>query len=291
MKKIPVFVTLFLFLLGSHIFAADIPFTIVKGYLVVSAKIRKNIAVEVIIATGSDVSIVDYESVKKHKLGSSYTGVGVITGKNDQTVVLSDISDVSIGDEKPKSIFMKIVSIDSIRTKTGRDIFGILGSDFLKGKTLRIDFKKKVLSFVDAPKLKDEEISKSPDKFVFEMDYLQRNIFGAETTLPVCDEITINGKKAKILFDTGTAFPISILPSAIKEFGLEMPEKETMKPSLIKSLKMFEYEMNDIPSVSIGKNSSLDLDTKEYNSIIGLGILQNFVVTFDYKNKLVILER
>ncbi len=291
MKKIPVFVTLFLFLLSSHLFAADIPFTIVKGYLIVPAKIRKNIAVEVIVATGSDVSIVDYESVKKHKLGSSYTGVGIITGTNDRTVVLSDVSDVSVGDEKPTSLFMKNVNIESIRTKTGRDVFGILGSDFLKGKTIRIDFKKKVLTFVDVSKLNDEEIIKNPDKFVFKMDYLQRNIFGAETILPVCDEITINGKKAKILFDTGTAFPISILPSAIKEFGLDIPDKETMKASQIKSLKMFEYEMNDIPSVSIGKNSSLDRDTKEYDSIIGLGILQNFVVTFDYKNRLITLER
>jgi Aspartyl protease len=291
MKKIFFLVIGSLFLFCSHTFASDIPFTIEKGYLVVSAKIKKDIPVEVIIATGSDVSIVDSESVKKYELRSAYTGVGIITGKNDRTVVFSDVSDLSIGDEKSKSLLMKIVNIESIRKKIGRDIFGILGSDFLKGKTLRIDFKKKVLNFVTQPKQKDDEVPKNPNRFVFKMDYLQQNIFGAETTLPVSTEITINGKKAKLLFDTGIPFPIAILPFALKDLGLDMPDKETIKSSQIKSLKMFEYEMNDIPSVSIGKNSSLDRDTKEYGSILGLGVLQNFVVTFDYKNKLIILER
>jgi hypothetical protein len=291
MKRLYVIIFTVLFVSCSQLFAADIAFTIEKGYLIVPVKIKNDISVEMVVATGSDVSMIDFDAAKKYQLRLSYTGVGVITGSNDRTVTFSDVNGIIIGDEKPTSLYMKLLGLDSIKKKTGRDIFGILGSDFFKGKTIKIDFKNKVLSLVKQSDSKNAETNKNQNRLVFKIDYSKPNVFGSEIVLPVGNEILLNGKKIKSLFDTGNAFPISILSSGIKELGFETPEKETVKPSQVKSVKFFDYEMVDVPSVSVGKNSSLDRDTKDFGSIVGIGILQNFTVTFDYKNKLIILEK
>lgn len=291
MKYSILFFAIFIFLC-THSLAAETPFTIEKGYLIIPVKIKKDIHVEMLVATGSDVSLIDFGATEKYKLRVSYTGVGIITGNNDRTVTFSEVGDVTVGDEKPKSLFMKLGELNSIKKRLGRDIFGVLGADFFKGKTVKFDFKNKVFSFVEQLNEKDQEVSKdTANRFLYKMTYLKPNIFGSEISLPVSNEVIINGKKIKTLFDTGVVFAISILPSVVKELGLETPEKETVKVLQINSLKFFDYEIKDIPSILIGKNSSLDQDTKDYGSIIGMAVLQNFSVTFDYKKKLILLER
>ena len=40
-----------------------------------------------------------------------------------------------------------------------------------------------------------------------------------------------------------------------------------------------------------GKNSGFDEGLREFGAILGIGVLQNFNVTFDWKAKKVVLER
>ena len=278
--------------------AAEISFTVEKGYLIIPVKIKKDIQAEMVVATGSDVSLIDFGAVEKYKFRLSYTGVGIITGSNDRTVTFSEITDLVVGDEKSSSLNARLSEMDSIKKKVGRDIIGVLGADFLKGKIVKFDFKKRVLSFLkqsdekieDKSKISDT-IGKTPNQLSYKMTYFKPNIFNNEIYLPVSDEVYINGRKMKALFDTIIAFPIFILPSGVKDIGLEAPEKETAKNYQLDSLKCFDTEMKDVPAVLVGKNSSFDRDTKEYNSIIGLGIMQNFSITFDFKKKLIILEK
>jgi hypothetical protein len=291
MKFLFTLILICLFSFFSQTFAADIKFTVEKGYLIIPVKIKNDVAVEMAIATGSDVSLIDTGAVEKYKLRLSYTGVGVVTGTNDQTVNFCDVAGIVIGGENPTSIFMKLSSLETIKKKVGRDIFGVLGADFFKGKSIKIDFKNYVLRYTNPSDSKDAKTDSSLKKFVYKMDYTKPNIFNSETTLPVSNEIIINDKKIKSLFDTGLAFPISLLPTGIKDLSLENPEKETVKATQLKSLKFFDYEMSNIPSILVGKKSIFDRNTNDYGSIIGIGVLQNFVITFDYKNKILILEK
>jgi hypothetical protein len=55
-------------------------------------------------------------------------------------------------------------------------------------------------------------------------------------------------------------------------------------------LKFFDYEINDVPATLFGENTGFDRNSREYGGIIGLGVLQNFLFTLDFKDKTIILE-
>lgn len=286
------FVLLFLVFLASNCFALDIPFTIEKGYLIVPAKVRKDISVEMVVNTGLDVSLIDAGGAEKYKFGlPSYTSVGQVTGRNDKTVVFHPVSDVSLGDEKPISFWMKHSALVTIKQRIGRDIFGVLGADFFKGRSLKLDFKNKTLSFVKQANTKDTPNAKVAGlPIIYKMSQMRRNIFGQEIIVPVCEDVLINGKKIKTLFDTGSPFPLSILPSGTKELDLEPAEKEKTKPLQIKSLKLSEFEVKDFSALLFGKDSFPEQYETGFGAVIGLGVMQNFVVTFDFKKSLITLE-
>jgi len=49
------------------------------------------------------------------------------------------------------------------------------------------------------------------------------------------------------------------------------------------------YELTDVP-VLYGKGMGMDRDSKEFGAVAGTGLLQNFITTFDFRSKVIILE-
>lgn len=245
------------------------------------------------VNTGWDTSFIDAAIAEKYKFGPpSYTSVGRVTGRNDQTVVFYSVSDVSVGDEKPINMFMKIAEFTAMKQKIGRDISGVLGADFFKGKTVKIDFKNKTLSFVKQIDTKNNSNANAGNSLaIYKMNSVITNDFGKEIALPICNDILINGKKTKSLLDTGSPYALSLLPSATKDLELEAADKEKTKSLQIKSLKVSDFEANDFAAILFGKDTIPAQYAKGFNAVIGLGVLQNFIVTFDFKGSLIALER
>lgn len=295
MKRIPFIVFLLIIIFHTPCFAVEIPFTVEKGFLIVSAKIKKDIPVEVILATGSEFSTLNSEVIQKYKLPLSYTNDGPVTGSNDRIITFSSVPEVSVGDSRATSLYMRFVSLDRTSKLIGREIFGILGADFFKGKIVQFDFKKRVVKFLDKSPVDGKNVKtavNTADLLIFKMNFFSKSFFGIDITLPVADEVFYNGKKIKTLFNTGAATPVSISPAVVKEAGFEAaPDKGTVKTAQIKSLKFYDYEINDVPVVLFGKNTEFDRNSREYGGIIGLGVLQNFLFTLDFKDKMIILEQ
>ncbi|MEJ7847236.1 MAG: hypothetical protein WKF92_03995 [Pyrinomonadaceae bacterium] len=191
---------------------------------------------------------------------------------------------------------MKNKAFGEMNKKIGREIGMILGADFFKGKIVQIDFKKKVIRFlekspVDYNSLKLKVASAIQQPLLFKMDQLYRTFYAVELTMPVVEGITFNGVKIRAFFDTGSAFPVLISPAATKEHALApVPEKGSSKVGQIKSMNLSGYEIPEVPVMLFGREAGFDESLKEYGAIIGLGIMQNFTVTFDWDEKMVLLN-
>src|SRR5207237_42459 len=113
---------------------SEVPFTLEKGHIIVPAKIQGDKPVEVVLSTGTEHSLVNAMLLEKYKLHLYYTGVGIITGHNDQTVTFAQVTDVSIGDAKSSSLNMLLggQTLATIGQRVGRNIFAVLGADFFK---------------------------------------------------------------------------------------------------------------------------------------------------------------
>lgn len=266
----------------------EIPFTLEKGHIIVSAKIRGNIPVEVVLATGGEHSLINANLLEKYKLQASYAGEGIITGSNlDRVVYFVTVPDIRLGEVKINSLYMRFgaQAITQISERVGREVFAILGADFFKGRLVQFDFRKKVIRFMND---KTDYFSQLNANFVS----LRMRPASEAVRLPISEDVSINGKKLKTLFDTGALTLISLTPSASKQIGLTPPpDKSPPRNDKLSSLRFGEMEFTDLPVTLNAKGSNFDRDSSGYSAIAGIVLLQNFVVTFDFRNGVIALER
>lgn len=280
--------------LPSPSLAGEIPFTLEKGFVIIAAKIKKDIPVEVAISTGSPYSYLNPDLILRHKIRLAYTNEGPVTGRNDKIIHFAEVSQIVVGDEKPVSLNMKERSFEAMNKKIGREIGAFLGADFFKGKIVQIDFKKKVIRILENSPLDYKKDTSSTDAkaLFFKMDQSYATFDGRTLTLPVVNDISFNSAKVRTLFDTGSAVPILISPAAAKEYAFgPLPDKGASKVTQVKSMGLGAFEIAEVPAMILGKNAGFDEGLEQYGAVIGLGVMQNFIVTFDWKEKMVVVEK
>lgn len=280
---------------GVSSFAQDIPFTIEKGFIVVPAKIQKTKPVEVVLATGMYMSSIE-APFDKYGLTASYTAEGIVTGRNDRTISFVAVSDIVVGDAKPTSLNLALNSPLNASKQLGREIFAILGADFFRGKIVQFDFNKKVVRFLDKSPFSSPKEGTTTEngitRMTFEISSLTRSPIAPEATVPIVEGILFNDKKVRTLLNTGVGTPVMVSPGTVKELALEpVPEKGKAVVGKVKSIKIFDLALDDIPAVFYGKDAGFEQRESKYEAVFGVALLKNFTATFDFKEKVVILER
>jgi hypothetical protein len=189
---------------------------------------------------------------------------------------------------------MGVGSTVQLTKTTGREIFGILGADFLKGRVVQVDFKNRVLRFIDhspAELPRDKNESGVPTRRIIlpmeeSDDPLKLNL-----PSPVVVSATFNGKTARTLLNTGMVTVIALSSSAAKRLGFTVLTEKSLPGSYrIASLRLGTYELKDVPVVVAAKGTTIDQTLEQYGAAAGSLFLQNFIVTFDFRRKVVILE-
>lgn len=265
--------------------AVEVPFTLEKGYIIVPAKVQGDKPVEVALATGLEHSVIDASLLEKYKLQAFYTGIGIITGSStDRTVSYTNVPDVSVGSLKA-SISMRFGGqAAAVSQRVGREIFGVLGADFFKGRVVQFDFEKRVVRLLPRPSEAPKPAAgRAVLRFRYNADVM---------TLPIVEDVTFNGKKVKTLLDTGALAVVWMKPSAAKQAGVDaLAGKDAAGPAKIGSLRLGELEFNDVPASPMPKLPDPDIGSYDFAAVAGVGLLQNFLATFDFQNKVVVLER
>lgn len=273
---------------------SEVPFSIEKGHVIVQAKIKNETAVEVILSTGAEHSTVDTSLIEKYKLQGGYAGEPPVTGKNDRVYFFSIVPDVRIGGAKATSLTMRLVSLSEVSKAVGREIFGVVGADFFKGRIVQFDFKNKVVRFLNqsaTDALKDKKVGTDPNGpavlRMIENDDPYKNV-----TVPVVDGFAFDGKPVRALLDTGALMVIGLSSSAAKKLGFTVPaEKDAARADKVGSLRLAAYEFTDVPILISARGTELERELSEYGIVVGIAVLKNFVITFDFRSKVVILER
>jgi hypothetical protein len=267
---------------GDH----EIPFTLEKGHIIVAAKIKDNVPVEMALAPGLEFSVLGTVNITKHKLKAYYTADGIVTGRNDRVIDYAQVTDVRLFDTEAKTTNFRFGdgTVNTISKRIGREIFGVLGADFFKGRTVQFDFKKKVvrvLSNWKVPKQGSDSVAVLP-MLVDTLRPVRR---------PIVERVRFNDKPVKTLIDTGSVMIISFTPSGAKEIGLPAPpEKGDPQPAKV-SLALEQISFTDVPAMVHSKNSVFDKESSGYSAVIGIGVLQNFIVTFDFGGAVIVLEK
>jgi hypothetical protein len=279
--------------LTSTAACGEIPFTLEKGLIIVSGKAKDGQPIQAAIFTGSIFSFYSKDLQKRFKLQvrGSYELLG--GGRQENSIPFVVMPDLTFADQSPVEVKMQARSFDAIEKLLGHKIDMIVGLDYLDGRIVQFDFKKHVLRFLDRPPFDYQSAAKSGAngdvRLAMRMDEHMRTLFGDPISMPITEEIELNGTPIRTLFDTGVAFPVSVGPFAAKKNSIgSAPSKEESAKVQLKSINLAGYEMTDVPALV--KGSWDDTETR-YAAIVGVGVMQNFTVTFDWRNKWIALER
>jgi hypothetical protein len=269
--------------------AQEIPFKVEKGYLLISGKVQDELPFEATVSTGSTYSYYNEASLKKlHLFGSSSSDIPgtVFTGENALTLVY--VPGLTVADQKPAVVRMipRHDAFDTMSRALGRKIDFILGADYFEGRIVQFDFRSHVIRFLkEAPLEYKPGTFTSPDggvRVVARMTGNVQSMFGTMLTLPVADEVTLNGNKAPSLLNTGVVMPVIARPNLARGAAKDSSGQTTVNVAL------GSYELAGVP---IKLDDVKDEYDKSYTAILGLGLLQNFTITFDWKGKWIVLEK
>ncbi len=261
----------------------EIPFSFEKGYIVVKGKIKKDTPVEMVVATGSEHSRIDIGLLDKYKLPAYYSAEGPVTGFNDKTFSFSAVPDVTLGEAKSRSLNMRLDSMADVSKALGREIFGVLGVDFFEGSAIQLDFARKLIRFLsksDAESLTNITGDAAVLRFI-PADDPYKNL-----PVPVVEAI-VEGKKVKTLVDSGAIVVVAVSPSTAQKAGLSSSAGNRVT---IHSIQLGKLEVSDVPSLIAGKDAAANRYLKGYPAVIGVGVLQNYLVTFDFRQKLLLIN-
>jgi hypothetical protein len=270
--------------------AEEVPFTFEKGFVIVHAKVKGSEPVEVIVATGAEHSVADFGVGKKYKLQAYYSGLPPVTGYNDRTFSYYKVPDVYVGTAHA-SLDMWLGSTTEAAKAIGRDIFGIIGSDFFKGRVVQFDFQKKVMRFLKRSAADEAKDASGAGELIMLPMVMSADPYKQNLTVPAVEKVSFNGKPGKLLLDTGMVAVVALTSSAAKKLGFNAPpDKGEPRTDSIGSLRLGSYEMTGVPVKIYAKGTGADDRLGEHGAVAGSVFLQNFISTFDFRNKVVILE-
>lgn len=274
---------------------SGVPFSLKKGFVVVEATIKGNVPVHVILATGTENSVTDPSFLTKYKLSAGYAAEGIVTGRNDKTYGFAIVNAVSVGDSKSRSMNMRFGSLSDLSNAVGEEIFATLGADFFRDQVVQFDFKNKVIRFFNKvpPELVD---TKNPNfnagnTTVLQMAPKPTSAFQPTVLVPVVKDVLLNGQKLNVLMDTGVATSVALSSSTAKKIALAVPDENGPPREEKATLRLQSRELTDVPIWIFAKGTNADKKFSQHGAVAGSAFLQNFVVTFDYKNSVVVLER
>lgn len=244
------------------------------------------------IDTGTDTIVIGDPLAEKLGLKSVPNGDAVGVGHGEVRQFKASGLDLEMGNQTVKGVEANI-----LRLPAGVPCQAILGYGFLNDKILQIDYPNhEIRIFKDFPFAKTDQATLWKNVEVLPFDLVDK--------VPKIKDLAINGKKVEAALDTGGAYSLLFFSSnAVHKVGLDKAfEKgtaglgrgysgsEALKMAQAESLGLGRFPQVPVKAVLI-ENPKLQKIFGPGVCALGGGFMKNYIVTFDYKDRLVAFEK
>lgn len=290
-------------LLPLLLFTADsnpteVPFEFVHNQVVISVSVNGRGPFAMLLDTGTDPSAIDLATAKELGLKlQSVGGEGTGVGSETVPILLTSLDTVEIAGMKTRNIQAGAIDLTRLSDHIGTKLHGVLGYSLLKDRVVQFDYPARVIRFLArAPEAGLSGKGDSPMQSVFQM------AFARGSHVPVIAGVVVGGKPLRSVVDTGSSMTFSFTPAGTEFLGLtEIARKGEDEVgvgyrgrALSKKAKLdlpirvgtitAESPMAYFSVPGTGRDKALD----DYGLSIGNAFMQNFVVTFDYHNRVIV---
>jgi len=271
---------------------AEVPFEFIHNQVLVQVKIGGKGPFNMLVDTDTDPSVIDTATARDLGLQVGSTSSQATGGGTEaHSVYLTKLPTVELGSVVVKDVSAGAIDLTNLSKRVGKPVHGILGYSFLKDRILQIDYPNSKLRFhSDLPY---PGIRFAPNTVNLIAFPLRR-----EDGVVIIDSVFINGEKMKATLDTGSSESFSLTPEAVTLLKLEDEGKTEdavnngegeHKVGILKSVRLGRLAIDSAP-VTLWL-PGIGHDKKNFQVSIGNGFFQDFVMTFDFRGKLVVFER
>ena len=273
----------------------EIPFDFYRNEIIVQVKINGKGPFSMMIDTGTDPSAVDLTTAKEIGLKLDSTGrQGTGTGTDKNLAYVTRFPLVEVGSLGAKDIWAAAIDLSKVSARLGRPLHGVLGHSLLNGRVVQIDYPNRVVRFYSkTPFPKSANESNTSKRTVLHFRY-KDNV--------LVDEVLVNGRKMIANFDTGSNGNFALTPAAVTYLGIEEEVQQGEVVTDVGYNGQSENRKGKLNNVTVGGISvdapevtffgkGIGHDQKPWGINIGNVFLKDFVMTIDYKSKLIVLEK
>jgi predicted aspartyl protease len=279
-------------LAGGKQQVVEIPFDFYRNEIILQVKVNGKGPYNMMLDTGTDPSAVDLNTAKDiglnlHPLGKPGTGGGTEVNLLYYTAMpLVEVAGFSV-----KNVATLAIDLSKMSERLGKPLHGVLGHSVLNGRIVQIDYPNRVVRFYSQPLF--SKAPSTPKRSVFSFRY-DDNV--------LLDDVFVNGKKVVGNLDTGSSGAFNLTPAAVGYLGLEEEFNNAPVSTDVGYNGVSQNRQGKVNNVTVGAVSidspaviffgkGTGRDKKPWGINIGNAFLKDFVLTIDYRNKLVTLER
>lgn len=271
----------------------EVPFDFLRNQIVLHATINGQGPYNIALDTGTHATTIDIRLAKRLRLPlgeteRESTGAGRGRALARQTV----LGELRVGDLTVRNLAAVALDMSKVSQLMGRPLHGVLGYGFLVSRVTQIDyFRRRIRFSAQSP------YASTPRGVRFPLRFRENSV------LPVLEECYLNGVKMALTLDTGSSLGLILFPQAIRRLGLEELAREGIpleaagyrgKAHLTKgwmrSVVLKTIDLGAIEVAYVGKGYGENESLERRGGNLGNAVLQGFVLTLDYPDRVVVLE-
>ncbi len=276
--------------------SVEVPFEFVANQIIVQAKIGGKGPFNMLVDTDTDPSAIDSATAKELGLDVGVKGSVATGGGTEKNVVYpARLPTVEVGAITARDVLAATIDLAKLSDKIGKPIQGVLGYSFLKDRIIQIDYpNSKLRFFAESPYARMALAPNTVNTIAFP--------FRREDGEVIIDSVFINNEKMRATLDTGSSSSFSLTPEAVAILGLDEQAdggktgnsvgyngESANKMGLLKSVRLGRFALESVPATLWLPNTGHDKKTFQVN--IGNAFFEDFIVTFDFRAKIVVFER
>ena len=246
----------------------EIPIEIVRNEVLVFAKLNGKGPFLLKVDPGADPSLIDVHTAIKLGLALNPSGE---EGGEEGSVFDTRLASVELAGVAGRDVDAFAGGmIAKIAKRLERPVAGVLGHNFFSGRIVQFDYPGRRLRFLADPPA-GGVVPGRRAVVAFKDD---ENV--------LVDGVTIDGRPLKAAIDVGSADSVSLVPEAVRRLGLE----KSLERGLLDSISV-----GAISAASVPLAAAAPREKKPWEAVLGNGFLKDYVLTIDYPDLQVVLEK
>jgi hypothetical protein len=276
----------------------EIPFDFLHNQIILRGMLNGHGPYSFILDTGTRAATIDLHAARELGLPMGEEvmseGVGVRHPMGRHTTS----AELRIGGITVHHLAAAVQDLSGISHRLGRSLHGVLGFGFLDSRITQIDYFYRRIRFLAESSFAFNARQDDEKSISFPMQ------FDSQSVLPVLEDCYVDGMRLTVTLDTGSSLGLVLFPHSVELLGLGdlaragIPLEATgylgearLTKGWVRSVRFRSIDLGAVEVAYARRGYGTADYAERRGGSIGNAILQDFVLTLDYRARLVTLQR